>query len=399
MDALKAEARKIEEEMEEFSSRTAKEVASLVTSISNIEDESEKMKKRAKCINSEVETLIHEKEAIKASLAENDEKLKELLAKKNEMDEMVDIEMKKFKDRETEVREILSRLSVSDPPWPSSTSADGEMIEFLNQSISEREEDLLCPVCLEVAQTPIFTCPDSHIICSACVPKLKAQECPQCRVALPNPLKRHRFAEKTAADLEKLVQKMAKLTGMDPDVEPQNIGEKHADDPKGACSLAPEEGQKRKTKGKWQRGVPVDASSVGIGFQTIFTEDDARKLNWKCGSTSEISKVLFVGNLPEQASEEQIAQAFERYGRGYYTDSRGYYTGRARVTKVEINRDPEKLYRDNNTVCPNFCFVEFDTKFAVNRVLDHWSGSELYVAKAKPCVCQSRKDCYYARGR
>ena len=395
MDALKAEARKIEEEMEEFSSRTAKEVASLVTSISNIEDESEKMKKRAKCINSEVETLIHEKKAIKASLAENDEKLKELLAKKNEMDEMVDIEMKKFKDRETEVREILSRLSVSDPPRPPSTSADGEMIEFLNQSISEREEDLLCPVCLEVAQTPIFTCPDSHIICSACVPKLKAQECPQCRVTLPNPLKRHRFAEKTAADLEKLVQKMAKLTGMDPDVEPENIG----DDPKGACSLAPEEGQKRKTKGKWQRGVPVDASSVGIGFQTIFTEDDARKLNWKCGSTSEISKVLFVGNLPEQASEEQIAQAFERYGRGYYTDSRGYYTGRARVTKVEINRDPEKLYRDNNTVCPNFCFVEFDTKFAVNRVLDHWSGSELYVAKAKPCVCQSRKDCYYARGR
>ena len=48
MDALKAEARKIEEEMEEFSSRTAKEVASLVTAISNIEDESEKMRKRGR---------------------------------------------------------------------------------------------------------------------------------------------------------------------------------------------------------------------------------------------------------------------------------------------------------------------------------------------------------------
>ena len=35
------------------------------------------MKKRAKCIDSELETLIHEKEAIKMSLAENDARLKE----------------------------------------------------------------------------------------------------------------------------------------------------------------------------------------------------------------------------------------------------------------------------------------------------------------------------------
>ena len=41
MEALAAEARKIEAEMEEFSRRTAKEVAGLVMAISEIEDESD----------------------------------------------------------------------------------------------------------------------------------------------------------------------------------------------------------------------------------------------------------------------------------------------------------------------------------------------------------------------
>ena len=65
MDALKAEARKIEAEIEEFSSRTAKEVADLLTVISNVEDESDRMIKRERYIDAEVETLLKEKEAIK----------------------------------------------------------------------------------------------------------------------------------------------------------------------------------------------------------------------------------------------------------------------------------------------------------------------------------------------
>ena len=103
------------------------------------------------------------------------------------------------------------------------------MVDFLKKAITRKEEDLLCPVCLEIALTPIFTCPDSHIICSACVPKLKVQECPQCRVVLAQPLKRHRFAEKTAVELEELLQAMKKLTsiGTHQDQEPhvKDIGQ------------------------------------------------------------------------------------------------------------------------------------------------------------------------------
>ena len=46
MDALKAEAQKIAKEIEEFTSRTAKEVAALVIIISSTEDDNDKMAKR-----------------------------------------------------------------------------------------------------------------------------------------------------------------------------------------------------------------------------------------------------------------------------------------------------------------------------------------------------------------
>ena len=63
-----------------------------------------------------------------------------------------------------------------------------KMIKFLKEAIEKKEEDLTCPICLEIAKPPIFMCPDSHIICSICAPKVRT--CPECRVRLPNPLKR-----------------------------------------------------------------------------------------------------------------------------------------------------------------------------------------------------------------
>ena len=67
-------------------------------------------------------------------------------------------------------------------------AAKTEMVRFLKEAIEKKEEDLKCPICLETAQPPIFMCPDSHIICSECAPKV--QTCPECRVRLPNPPKR-----------------------------------------------------------------------------------------------------------------------------------------------------------------------------------------------------------------
>ena len=40
------------------------------------------------------------------------------------------------------------------------------LMEFMERQILELEEELECPVCLEVASAPpIFKCPDNHLIC------------------------------------------------------------------------------------------------------------------------------------------------------------------------------------------------------------------------------------------
>ena len=47
--------------------------------------------------------------------------------------------------------------------------------KILSELIKSREEELECPVCMEVASPPLFCCGDQHLICSQCRPKVKSQ--------------------------------------------------------------------------------------------------------------------------------------------------------------------------------------------------------------------------------
>jgi len=80
-----------------------------------------------------------------------------------------------------------------------------EFLSFIDDQINEKEKELECPVCLEVACSPIFMCSDQHLICSTCRPKLS--NCPECRVVYRGRQRRHRYAEKTAEELERLKDK------------------------------------------------------------------------------------------------------------------------------------------------------------------------------------------------
>ena len=83
------------------------------------------------------------------------------------------------------------------------------LLEFMERQILDLEEDLECPVCLEVASDPpIFKCPDNHLICRICRPKL--WQCPQCRVALDINYEKFRMAERQAEKLLSL--RVEKLT-------------------------------------------------------------------------------------------------------------------------------------------------------------------------------------------
>ena len=94
------------------------------------------------------------------------------------------------------------------------------LVAFMDRQILKLEEELKCPVCLEVATTaPIYKCLEDHLLCRwaikkwsmlfhiqpycrICRPKLS--ECPQCRVALEEgrlSYRRFRGAEKQAERL------------------------------------------------------------------------------------------------------------------------------------------------------------------------------------------------------
>ena len=78
----------------------------------------------------------------------------------------------------------------------------------MKRSIEEKETDLECPVCLEVAEVPIYSCHESHVICNSCMPMLTS--CPVCRQSLKGKGKprRHRYAEKSADELKMLREEL-----------------------------------------------------------------------------------------------------------------------------------------------------------------------------------------------
>jgi len=83
------------------------------------------------------------------------------------------------------------------------------MVEFLERQVAVLEEELECPVCLEVLTTsPIYKCADDHLICPGCRPKVKI--CPQCREKYPpGSFKRFREAERKTERLADFREQVA----------------------------------------------------------------------------------------------------------------------------------------------------------------------------------------------
>ena len=205
MEALKAEARKIQEEVEEVCNQAADHAVDLMFEDRGLEYEAQELIKRDMWLEEEIELIANEREAINLALVENRKRSQNLAGEKEEMDQMVDEKLTKLRKRKAEMKEILDHIRFGE--------LSKQAVGIWQRSIEKKEEDLTCPVCLEVAKTPIYTCPDSHIICSACATIPGVKKCPECREDLPTPLKRHRFAEKIAEELEELLQATDELAG------------------------------------------------------------------------------------------------------------------------------------------------------------------------------------------
>jgi len=91
----------------------------------------------------------------------------------------------------------------------SRSEANEDFVEFIEYQIEKKEKELECPVCLVVANTPIFMCSEQHLICGTCRPKVS--HCPECRVKYSGKNRRHRYAEKIEEEINELKEKKAQV--------------------------------------------------------------------------------------------------------------------------------------------------------------------------------------------
>jgi len=216
MNPIEVELKGIEEKFQKFSIEIAKEVSSIVTKITDVEEDSSWKAKRVLIIDEEIADLVKEKERLNEVLDKNSGMLNELNKRKGEVERKVDKEMSKFKKRQKELKENSGNKLEAEkqqqvaPP----VTCNSQIVDFLISSICSKERDLECPVCLETSSAPIYSCPESHIICASCRPKV--QVCPECRATYHSDLKRHRFAEKTAEELEELKKQLTIVTTTKP---------------------------------------------------------------------------------------------------------------------------------------------------------------------------------------
>merc|ERR1712183_383262 len=107
-----------------------------------------------------------------------------------------------MRERKLQEPEIVSKTTEGKGNVETLAEPINEFLKFINNQINEKRKELECPVCLELACSPIFMCSEQHLICSTCRPKLS--NCPECRVAYRGQNRRHRYAEKTAEELHRL---------------------------------------------------------------------------------------------------------------------------------------------------------------------------------------------------
>jgi len=78
--------------------------------------------------------------------------------------------------------------------------------EFIEKQIAAKEKELECPICMEVAASPILTCSEQHLICSLC--RAKTEHCPVCSRSYHGKMKRHRYAEQALEEVDRLKREL-----------------------------------------------------------------------------------------------------------------------------------------------------------------------------------------------
>ena len=190
------------------------EIISLVTQFSEEED----LKAKAE---EELAELDVKRARLTRKCEENNESLKSLKKKKQTMQDSITVKINMIKEEMENLRKELEtiqnrqvkynenkknnevKLAEAGPTLP--------LLEYIGKKIEDKEEELGCPVCFNLASAPIYMCSEEHMVCSACRPKMS--QCPECREIYTGGFRRHRFAEKAAEELVRLYRERAEVLG------------------------------------------------------------------------------------------------------------------------------------------------------------------------------------------
>ena len=201
-----------QEQVSQMIESQAKHLSRIISDISKKEDNILELDKEYQKIESSVAELreaqkeLTRKSKQNAKEKQNLEREKEILEGKGEA--KLALAKKQGEDLSQTLQQLNNDLkenikSIEDLDIGASRVAENknDFLDFLSNSIKEKEADLECPVCLETAEIPIYTCHQMHLICSKCRPKLNV--CPEDREEYQD-MRRHRYAEKTSEELKKL---------------------------------------------------------------------------------------------------------------------------------------------------------------------------------------------------
>jgi len=175
----------------------SREVEEIQAKIEGKKKEHLGIEKGIACLERKQEELERERKKIeveKKSLSDRRKKaIDEIKSLEDSLNEYVEV-----------TKDLVTKLKLE--PW----AASKNIVTFLIKSIEEKEAELSCPVCLQTAAPPIFSCQQMHLVCKGCQPRMSS--CPECREAYQGQPRRHRYAERDAEELKKMREELSKMT-------------------------------------------------------------------------------------------------------------------------------------------------------------------------------------------
>jgi hypothetical protein len=174
------------------------------TQVKNIESQISVLKTELKKMEETKLELTHEQDLCEMWIKEVDSekiKLEKFIEKKViEDDEEFVKKQVKIDDLKTRVSEVLTEIE--NLPSVGADTSNKVLTEFIEKEIATKEKELECPICMEIAVSPIMTCSEQHLICSPC--RLETEHCPVCSRSYKGKRKLHRYAEQALEEVKRL---------------------------------------------------------------------------------------------------------------------------------------------------------------------------------------------------